>query len=59
MWTEYVYMALLDSTHHSVQIAKLMIVPFVCLVEWSWMGKRFNFGRILSVLAAVVGVAVV
>lgn len=41
------------------QIAKLLIIPFVCLVEKFWLGKEFTRGVITSVLIVVTGVAVV
>lgn len=41
------------------QIAKLLIIPFVCLVEKFWLGKEFTRGVVTSVLIVVTGVAVV
>lgn len=41
------------------QIAKLLIIPFVCLVEKFWLGKEFTRGVVTSVLVVVTGVAVV
>ena len=42
-----------------MQIAKLLIIPFVCLVEKFWLGKEFTRGVVTSVLVVVTGVAVV
>lgn len=42
-----------------MQIAKLLIIPFVCLVEKFWLGKEFTRGVVTSVLVVVSGVAVV
>ncbi|KAL3132232.1 hypothetical protein ABBQ32_008821 [Trebouxia sp. C0010 RCD-2024] len=41
------------------QIAKLLIVPFVCLVEKFWLGREFTRGIVIAVLVVVTGVAVV
>lgn len=41
------------------QVAKLLIIPFVCLVEKFWFGRRFSAGVIASVATVAVGVAVV
>lgn len=43
----------------SPQIAKLLIIPFVCLVEHFWLGKRFSVRVIMSVVTVVLGVGVV
>lgn len=43
----------------NMQIAKLLIIPFVCLVEKFWLGKEFTRGVITSVLVVVSGVAIV
>lgn len=42
-----------------VQIAKLLIIPFVCLVERFWLGKTFSRSVIASVVTVVIGVAIV
>ncbi len=42
-----------------MQIAKLLIIPFVCLVERCWLGRVFTKPVILSVLTVVTGVAIV
>ena len=50
------------SMHHLhciAQIAKLLIIPFVCLVEKFWLGKEFTRGVVTSVLVVVSGVAIV
>ena len=41
------------------QIAKLLIIPFVCLVERFWLGKTFSRSVIASVVTVVCGVAIV
>jgi hypothetical protein len=41
------------------QIAKLLIIPFVCMVEHFWLGKQFSVRVIMSVVTVVVGVGVV
>lgn len=41
------------------QIAKLLIIPFVCLVEHFWLGKQFSVRVIMSVVTVVLGVGVV
>jgi len=43
----------------AAQIAKLLIIPFVCLVERFWLGKTFSRSVIASVLTVVIGVAIV
>ena len=45
--------------HVCAQIAKLLIIPFVCLVEAFWLGKVFTRSIIGSVLTVVAGVAIV
>ena len=42
-----------------MQIAKLLIIPFVCLVEHFWLGKTFSRAVIASVVTVVIGVAIV
>lgn len=41
------------------QIAKLLIIPFVCLVEYVWLGRRFTPRVVAAVATVVVGVALV
>lgn len=41
------------------QIAKLLIVPFVCLVEMFYIGKRFSTPVLMSIVLVVIGVGVV
>lgn len=43
----------------ATQIAKLLIIPFVCAVEHFWLGKVFSRSVIASVLVVVAGVAIV
>lgn len=42
-----------------LQIAKLLIIPFVCLVELFWMKRRFTAPVVCSILVVVAGVAIV
>lgn len=42
-----------------LQIAKLMVIPFVCCVEFVWMGRRFTSAVVCSILVVIMGVAVV
>lgn len=41
------------------QIAKLLIIPFVCLVEFLWLRRTFTRPVLCSMLAVVLGVAIV
>ena len=41
------------------QVAKLLIIPFVCMVERCWLGRVFTRPVILSMLVVVAGVAIV
>ena len=41
------------------QIAKLLIIPFVCFVESSFLGRTFSQEVVGSILLVIVGVAVV
>jgi solute carrier family 35 protein E3 len=41
------------------QIAKLLIIPFVCIVELVWLKKTFTVPVILSVVTVIAGVAIV
>ena len=41
------------------QIAKLLIIPFVCAVESAWLGKVFSRSVIGSIVTVVAGVAIV
>ena len=42
-----------------VQIAKLLIIPFVCLVEKFYLGRKFNPSTVTSIIIVVLGVAIV
>ena len=42
-----------------MQVAKLLIIPFVCLVERCWLGRVFTKPVIFAVLTVVTGVAIV
>ncbi|WIA15634.1 hypothetical protein OEZ85_002261 [Tetradesmus obliquus] len=41
------------------QVAKLLVIPFVCGVEAVWMGRRFNNAIMLAIATVMVGVGVV
>jgi hypothetical protein len=42
-----------------LQVAKLLVIPFVCGVEAVWFKRRFNTATIMSIMAVMVGVATV
>jgi solute carrier family 35 protein E3 len=42
-----------------MQIAKLLIIPFVCVVELVWLKRRFTGPVIGSVLTVIIGVGIV
>ena len=42
-----------------LQIAKLLIIPFVCLIERFYMGRTFSNEVLATIGLVVVGVAVV
>jgi solute carrier family 35 protein E3 len=42
-----------------LQIAKLLIIPFVCVVELVWMKRQFTPRVVCSILTVVAGVAIV
>ena len=42
-----------------LQIAKLLIIPFVCLVEKFWLGRRFTPSVVTAITIVVIGVAIV
>ncbi|KAG1664241.1 hypothetical protein FOA52_003494 [Chlamydomonas sp. UWO 241] len=52
-------LSLLINTVGFYQIAKLLIIPFVCVVELVYMRRKFNTPTTLSILTVVAGVAVV
>lgn len=41
------------------QISKLLIIPFVCLVEFIWLRRRFTAPTVLAIVIVVTGVAIV
>ena len=41
------------------QVAKLLVIPFVCMIECWWLKRVFTRPVILSVVLVVAGVAVV
>ena len=41
------------------QVAKLLVIPFVCMIECCWLKRVFTWPVILSMLTVVAGVAVV
>ena len=42
-----------------LQIAKLLIIPFVCLVEKFYLGRKFTPSTVTSIIVVVTGVAIV
>ena len=48
-----------DDSSGQLQIAKLLIIPFVCGVESVWLGKVFSRSVIASIFTVVAGVAIV
>ena len=46
-------------TRLMLQIAKLLIIPFVCLVEKFHLGRKFTPSTVTSIIVVVVGVAIV
>lgn len=42
-----------------LQIAKLLIIPFVCLVELFWLRRTFTPQTVMSILVVILGVGVV
>ena len=44
---------------HQPQIAKLLIIPFVCFIESSFLGRTFSREVVSSILLVCTGVAVV
>lgn len=43
----------------ALQMAKLLIIPFVCLVERFWLQRRFSKPVIASIVVVAIGVAIV
>ncbi|MEW5316716.1 MAG: hypothetical protein WDW38_008068 [Sanguina aurantia] len=41
------------------QISKLLIIPFVCLIEYVWLGKKFTTLTTMAIITVVSGVAIV
>lgn len=50
---------LTDLPSDALQISKLLQVPFVCLVEATWLRRRFTLPVMLAVLMVIMGVGVV
>ena len=46
-------------TADAPQIAKLLIIPFVCFIESSFLGRTFSREVVSSILLVCTGVAVV
>lgn len=42
-----------------MQVAKLLIIPFVCLVEKMWLGREFTSSAVTSILVVILGVTIV
>lgn len=41
------------------QIAKLLIIPFVCLIERFYLGRTFSRETVMAILLVICGVAIV
>lgn len=52
-------LSLLLNTVGFYQITKLLIIPFVCLVEFAWMGRSFRRPLLLAILVVIMGVGIV
>jgi hypothetical protein len=46
-------------THIRSQVSKLLIIPFVCIVEGVWHRRRYTIWVLCSIFLVVIGVAVV
>jgi hypothetical protein len=42
-----------------LQIAKLLIIPFVCLIERFYLGRTFTRETVATIFVVIVGVAIV
>ena len=51
--------SLLLNTVGFYQITKLLLAPFVCLIESLFFGKRFSISVLLCILVTLVGVGIV
>lgn len=51
--------SILTSRLNLAQIAKLLIIPFVCFVEWFYMGRTFTREVATTILVVIIGVAIV
>ncbi len=51
-WVQHGY------NNHS-QIAKLLVIPFVCFVEYTWFSRRFPPAVVAAVSVVAVGVGIV
>ncbi|KAL6768234.1 CGL7 [Auxenochlorella protothecoides x Auxenochlorella symbiontica] len=52
-------LSLMINTVSFYQIAKLLIIPFVCFVEWFYMGRTFTREVATTILVVIIGVAIV
>ena len=41
------------------QVAKLLTIPFVCVIEKLWIGKQFSTGVVVSIILSTAGVTIV
>ena len=41
-----------------IQVAKLLTIPFVCVMEKLWIGKQFSTGVLVSIVMSTAGVTV-
>jgi hypothetical protein len=51
-----------NSSHellHTLQISKLLIIPFVCVVEATWHKRRYTLPVLGSIVVVICGVAIV
>ena len=42
-----------------MQIAKLLIIPFVCCIEYAYLGRRFTRETLAAIAVVVLGVQIV
>lgn len=52
-------LSLLINTVSFYQVAKLLIIPFVCIVEFVWLQRSFDTATVASILTVVFGVGIV
>lgn len=52
-------LSLMYNTVGFYQMTKLLIAPFVCLIEYVWLGRRFSPAQVTAIGLVVLGVGVV